>query len=362
MFVLMTIVAVICFLIVATYLFLQLPSFGKNPSGIRLQRIMKSSQYKTSGFENIEPTMLMAEGTSYPGMMREFFSKGVDREPQADLPFIKTDLTKLENNSLVWFGHSSYLIRVAEKNILVDPVFSERASPVQFAGMRAYRGANNYHAADMPMLDAVILTHDHYDHLDYSVIKALHHKTKVFYTSLGVGQHLERWGVPLEKIIEMDWWQSRTISDTIELIATPARHFSGRGLIRNKTLWSSFVLKTNDVSIFIGGDSGYDQSFKKIGERYGPFDLVILEAGQYDKKWPQIHMAPEEAVYAAIDLKGKVMLPVHWGKFTLALHPWTEPIVRVLIEAQQRNVMVATPMIGETMSLVKEPPIKKWWL
>ena len=361
MLVLMIFVAFICFLVIATYLFIQLPPFGRNPSGSRLQRILKSSQYKTSGFENIEPTTLMAEGASYPKMMKEFFSKGVDREPTTALPFIKTDLTKLENNSLVWFGHSSYLLRVAEKSILVDPVFSERASPVQFAGMRAYRGTNNYRPEDMPALDVIILTHDHYDHLDYNVIKSLHQRTKVFYTSLGVGQHLERWGVPLEKIVEMDWWESHAVSDAIKLIATPARHFSGRGLIRNKTLWSSFVLKTNDVSIFIGGDSGYDESFKKIGELYGPFDLVILESGQYDQKWPQIHMAPEEAVYACVDLKGKVMLPVHWGKFALALHPWTEPIVRVLKEAKQRNVTVATPIIGETMSLLKEPPTKKWW-
>jgi L-ascorbate metabolism protein UlaG (beta-lactamase superfamily) len=161
--------------------------------------------------------------------------------------------------------------------------------------------------------------------------------------------------------MEMDWWETKSMFEGVEITATPARHFSGRGLVRNRTSWSSFVLRSISINVFVGGDSGYDQSFKKIGETYGPFDLVILESGQYDKKWPQIHMAPEEAVRASVDLKGSVLLPVHWGKFTLALHPWREPILRVLEEAKKLEVKVVTPMIGEPMRIRDPTATEQWW-
>jgi L-ascorbate metabolism protein UlaG (beta-lactamase superfamily) len=352
---------VILSIISAVLLFLQMPAFGRIPFGKRLQGIKTSSHYGANGFENLERTVMMAEGVSYPEMLKAFFRKGIDREPQGVLPSVKTNLHAVDDACLVWFGHSSYFFRMANKNILVDPVFSDRASPVQFAGMRAYAGANIYKSTDMPALDAIIITHDHYDHLDYQTIKALHHRTKAFYTSLGVGTHLERWGVPPAKIVEMDWWQTKQIFDDVEIIATPARHFSGRGLVRNRTLWSSFVVRGRNLNIFIGGDSGYDKTFKKIGDCYGPFDLVVLESGQYDLKWPQIHMAPEEAVQACVDLGGDVLLPVHWGKFTLALHPWKEPVVRVLAEAKRRNVKVATPIIGAPIQIRKPQATNAWW-
>jgi L-ascorbate metabolism protein UlaG (beta-lactamase superfamily) len=358
----MLILAAVIFVFVAVvYFFLQLPAFGKNPSGNRLARVKSSANYTAKGFKNIEPTVMMAEGVSYPAMLKEFFSKGIDRSPTTILPSVKTNLDELANNCLVWFGHSSYFLRVANKNILVDPVLSERASPVQFAGIRAYRGANVYQSTDIPLLDAIIVTHDHYDHLDHHTIKRLHHRTKMFYTALGVGQHLERWGVPPEKIVEMDWWEHRSVFDGVELVATPARHFSGRGLVRNKTLWSSFVIRSGDFNIFIGGDSGYDASFKKIGDAFGPFDLAILESGQYDKKWPQIHMSPEDTVRASLDLKAVTLLPIHWGKFTLALHPWKEPISRVLNAAEKEKVTVVTPMIGAPLRIHGRHEVQPWW-
>jgi L-ascorbate metabolism protein UlaG (beta-lactamase superfamily) len=221
-------------------------------------------------------------------------------------------------------------------------------------------------AADLPPLDAIILTHDHYDHLDYETILQLAPKTKHFHTSLGVGAHLEHWGIAASAISEYDWWEGgviadSTVADGIEIFAAPARHFSGRGVIGNKTLWSSFILKTATHTLYVGGDSGYDTHFKAIGDKYGPFDLVMLECGQYNLSWKLIHLMPEEVVQAAQDLRAKALLPVHWGKFTLALHAWDESIRRVTAEAQKRELRITTPRIGEVIRLDSVYPSDHWW-
>ena len=345
------------------FVFMQQRPFGKTPSGEHLEKISQSPQYKNNRFENLKETPMLAEGTSYVKMLGEFFfSKGIDREPAAPLPHIKTDLKALPAQPvMVWFGHSSYLISMGGKKILVDPVFSERPSPVQYAGSKSYNGTMIYTADDFPEIDLVIISHDHYDHLDYNTIVKLKDKAKVFCTPLGVGSHLVHWGVPQERIHELDWWQSITPTPGIELVATPARHFSGRGFVNNKTLWASYVLKAEGKSIFIGGDSGYDDSFKKIGDKYGPFDIAMLECGQYDKKWRYIHMMPEESVQASIDLKAKVYMPVHWAKFKLALHPWREPVERALTHAAKLNVTATTPRIGEIIYLDNIPAAAPWW-
>lgn len=347
---------------IATILFMQQKSFGKLPSGETLDRIKNSPQYKNGSFENLEETHMMAADASYLGMVVKFFGKGVDRAPVKPLPSVRTDLGNLsEKPNLIWFGHSSFLISVDGKRILSDPVFSERPSPVQYAGSRAYPGTMVYDVSDLPDLDVIVISHDHYDHLDYNTITALAVRTKMFAVPLGVGQHLLHWGVPKEKIREFDWWENAQILDGIDLTCTPARHFSGRGFSRNKTLWASFVVRTGGLTIFIGGDSGYDQSFKKIGEAFGPFDIAMLECGQYDAQWPFIHMLPEQTVQASIDLKASVLLPVHWGKFTLALHPWRDPIRRATQEAEKRNVTMTTPLIGEPIYFGGELPSTKWW-
>ena len=307
---------------------------------------------------------MLAEGASYPKMIVDFFSKGIDREPVDTLPSVKTDLKSLpaDKTTLVWFGHSSYFIKINGKTILIDPVFSERASPFQFLGKKAYPIQTPYTLDDFPeQIDLVIITHDHYDHLDYNTIKRLHPRVNRFYTSLGVGSHLEYWGVAPEKITEFDWWEAKAFEPGFEIIATPARHFSGRGLKRNQTIWSSFVLKTDSTSIYVGGDSGYDSAFTAIGDTYGPFDLALLECGQYNTMWPNIHMMPEEVAQAAVDLKAKVFMPVHWSKFTLALHRWKEPIERTTKAAEALGQTVTTPMIGEPVVLGSELPQKHWW-
>lgn len=339
-------------------------SFGKLPSGTRLDRIHKSAHYREGSFQNLSPTPMLAEGTSYPKMIVNFFSKGINREPLLPLPAVKTDLNHLATMEpvIIWFGHSSYLIRIKGQNILVDPVFSERASPIQFIGKKSYPASIQYSVDDMPTtIDLVIITHDHYDHLDYDTIKQLKSRVKSFYTSLGVGAHLEHWGIERERITEFDWWEKQTFVHGVEITATPVRHFSGRLFTRNQSLWSSFVLKTESHSIFIGGDSGYDAAFKTIGDQFGPFDLAILECGQYNTQWPFIHMMPEETAQASIDLKARAFMPVHWGKFTLALHPWNEPVERTLKKADELKATMITPKIGEPLMLDNQLNTTRWW-
>jgi L-ascorbate metabolism protein UlaG (beta-lactamase superfamily) len=355
---------VVVALVVIVFLFMQQPSFGKLPSGERLARVERSPQYKNDHFENILPTAMMADDVSYVDMIRKFFfATDPLREPDHALPAVKTNLRALDGQEpvIVWFGHSSYFLRIDGKNILVDPVFSKRTSPVQYAGSEQFAGTGIYSADDFPDIDLMIITHDHYDHLDYGTIKKIHTRTKAIYTSLGVGSHLAYWGVPESKIHELDWWEQATALPGIELTATPARHFSGRGFVRNKTLWSSFVLKTSTHKIFVGGDSGYDASFKNIGDKFGPFDLALLESGQYDKQWPFIHMMPEETVQAAKDLQTKVLMPVHWAKFRLALHAWNEPIRRVTKKAAEEGLPITTPRIGEPVAIGGPYPHETWW-
>ncbi|HTI09912.1 MAG TPA: MBL fold metallo-hydrolase [Puia sp.] len=336
------------------------PVFGQRPSGNRLQRIQQSPHYKNGSFQNEIPTAVTSKDASMIKMLHEYRNRPVNTRPNHPVPSVRTDLRALPSDkpAIVWFGHSSYLLKVKGLTILVDPVFSGNASPVSFFA-KAFPGSDVYGADDLPEIDAVVLTHDHYDHLDYKTILALAPHVQHFYTSLGVGAHLESWGIPSEKITELDWWE--TASGIAALTATPARHFSGRGIKRGRTLWSSFVLKIAGYSIFLGGDSGYGDHFKAIGDRYGPFDLAILEAGQYGKNWPYIHMLPEQTVMAARDLRADILLPVHWAKFTLALHPWNEPIQRVLSAAAASGVTVATPMIGEPVTLGAPLPQTKWW-
>ena len=233
-------------------------------------------------------------------------------------------------------------------------------SPFSFS-VKAFPGSDIYKSEDMPDIDMLIITHDHFDHLDYKAVVALQPKVKHIYTSLGVVSHLRFWGIPAEKITEFDWWDTQKITDNIRLTAAPARHFSGRKLGRGKTLWSSFILELNGYRIYIGGDSGYDSHFKTIGEKFGSFDIAILECGQYGKDWPLIHMMPEEVVQAAKDLKAKLLLPVHWAKFSLSLHAWNEPIERVVKAAADFDQLITTPMIGEPFVLNKLLPENKWW-
>ncbi len=349
-------------LIATTFLFMQQSTFGSNPAEARLERIKRSPNYRDGVFQNPEPTEVMRQNASYLGMMNDFIHKPKDNTPPRPLPSVRTDLNTLADDrpTIVWFGHSSYLIKSKGVTILVDPVFSGSASPVSFFG-KSFPGTDVYGVDDMPSIDYLILSHDHYDHLDYKTITVLIPKVKLFYTALGVGAHLERWGVPTDRIVEFDWWEHKVVAPDIDLTATPARHFSGRSFTRGKTLWTSFVLNLHGYKLFLGGDSGYGKHFQSIGDKYGPFDLAILECGQYGKDWPNIHMLPEEVATAAQDLRTRTILPVHWAKFSLALHPWNEPIKRLLKKAEQDGLDVTTPHIGEPVILNASYPRAVWW-
>jgi len=356
-----------------------LKALGKSPAGPRLQRIHRSSHYSDGAFQNLVPTQVTLKDTNMWKMLKEYRHRPTSTTPPKPIPVIRTNLNDLPDDqaTLVWFGHSSYLLKLASTHILVDPVFSGNASPFTFFA-KAFPGADLYKPAGMPQrLEAILLTHDHYDHLDYKTILQLKDRTNHFYTSLGVGAHLEFWGVPAEKITELDWWDSVTLdpsghpatsANALRLTATPARHFSGRTFKRGGSAWSSFVLNTPDpnapgknLNLFLGGDSGYAPHFKSIGDKFGPFDLAILECGQYGIHWPEIHMFPEETVQAALDLSARTLLPVHWAKFTLSLHPWNESIHRVKAAAGAAHLPITTPRIGEPVIINHDYPIDPWY-
>lgn len=335
---------------------------GRQPQGQRLGRIKASDNYSSDHFKNIEATKISFKQSSQLEMLRKYYFGNEIRAPRASLPSEKVNLHTLDDSTpaIVWFGHSSYLIKYKGKNILVDPVFSGYAAPVSFM-VNSFKGSDPYTAEDMPNIDLLILTHDHYDHMDYETLLQLRPKILKICTPLGVGEHLESWGYSAEIISELDWWQSHEVSVGIKLTATPARHFSGRTFLYHQTLWASFVLQIDQTQIFIGGDSGYDEQFKKIGLEFGGFDLAVLECGQYGKDWPLIHMFPEQTAQAATDLNARVLMPAHWGKFQLAFHAWYEPIVRLSDAAKKHKFELLTPKIGQATKIGQKIINSIWW-
>lgn len=360
MYILLSIIVLIT---LATVIIMNQANFGKPATGARLSRIQKSPNYKDGSFQNLNFTPVFAEDASKFDMIRDgIFKISKRKKPVGSLPSKKTNLKTLdpEKDVLVWFGHSSYFMQIDGKKILVDPVFSGSASPFSFM-VNSFKGSDVYTPDDMPDIDYLVITHDHWDHLDYQTVLKLKSKVSRVITGLGTGAHLEYWGFDPKKIIEMDWYGQSVPDSGFVVTATPARHFSGRNFKRNQSLWCSFVLQTPSKKIFIGGDSGYDTHFAKIGADYGPFDLALLECGQYNKSWKYIHSMPEETVQAAIDLKAKTMMPVHWGKFALSLHAWDEPIERVTKEANRLNIPIVHPMIGEALDLDDFGVQTEWW-
>ncbi|MBX9767314.1 MAG: MBL fold metallo-hydrolase [Bdellovibrionales bacterium] len=339
--------------------------FGSNPSGERLKKVETSTNYKDGNFVNLQPTDVMRKGVSTLETLQTFlFGKKSDElEPRTPVPSVQTDLGAIQDDVpvVVWFGHSSYLIKYRGKNILVDPVLSGYASPFSFL-INAFPGTHFYTPSKMPNIDLVIISHDHYDHLDFTTLTELKGRVAHLIVPLGVGSHLERWGISRDAFTELDWWESKKVNEDLEVTATPARHFSGRGLVRNKTLWASFVLRVGAHKIFIGGDSGYDAQFTEIGKRLGPIDLAMLECGQYNEDWPMIHMFPEESAQAGKDLGARQVMAVHWGKFVLAYHSWKEPIQRFLKKAHELGLSPVAPRIGEPIILGQPIQNEAWWI
>lgn len=360
----MILLAIIVLLVLTVFIFMQQSKFGKLPSGERLERIKKSPNYQKGSFKNISHTPDLTEGVSYYAVMKEFFfTKKKRQKPAGIIPSVKTDLLKLrpEEDILVWFGHSSYFIQLGGKKILVDPVLSGYASPVSFT-TKSFKGTDIYTAEDIPEIDYLFITHDHWDHLDYETILKLKPKIKKVVCALGVGAHLEHWGYDNEMIIEKDWNEEVELDEGFTVHAVSARHFSGRGFSREKTFWASFVLQTPNFKLFFGGDSGYDTHFLKTGKDFGPFDLVILENGQYDKSWKYIHMMPEEVLQAAKDLNARRLFPVHSSKFAISNHEWDDPLEKITALNATINLPLLTPMIGQQVNLKDTTQLfSNWW-
>lgn len=347
----------------AAILFVNGTSFGSLPSLADLKKMQRLPYFREGQIQNLSPTPSLTEGAGFFKVLKEFLlDKSKQNIPPAPLPSVKTDLHQLDKNKnlLVWFGHSSYFMQIDGKRILVDPVFSGNASPLRFT-TKSFAGSDIYNVSDLPDIDYLFITHDHWDHLDYPTILQLKTKVKKIITGLGVGAHLIFWGFDRENITEMEWDNQVNPEEGFSVCAVTARHFSGRGFQRNKSLWTSFILTTMNKKVFIGGDSGYGSHFAEIGKRFGPFDLAILEDGQYNKNWKYIHMMPEETVQAAIDLRAKKLLPVHWSKFSLSLHAWDEPIIRIKKEADLKSVCLLHPMIGEYVDLDANQKFTSWW-
>lgn len=358
------IIGLIILIILSAVVFMQQIKFGKLPAKERLERIKKSSNYKNGSFNSQSPTPIMSEDVSYFTFIKEsFFERNKRVSPVDEIPSVKTDLLNLDKNSdvLVWFGHSSYFMQIDGKKILVDPVLSGYASPFSFS-VKAFNGTNNYTTDDIPEIDYLFISHDHWDHLDYETILKLKSKIKKVISGLGTGAHFEHWGYQKNTIIEMDWNEQIVLDTGFVVNAVPARHFSGRGLKRNQSLWTAFILQTPTIKIFIGGDGGYDKHFSEIGKTFGPIDLAIIENGQYNKNWKHVHLMPDEIVKTVNDLNAKRLFTVHSSKFALGNHSWDEPLIRASANSKQANIHLLTPMIGEVVYLKDSTQqFTEWW-
>lgn len=324
----------------------------------------QSPQYGDGRFHNAAAKKTSLGAARTLGVLWRFlFDKPADATPQAPIPvqaLTRQALLDAPDDSLWRLGHSTMLLKLDGHFWLTDPVFSERASPMSFMGPKRFH-APPLSIQALPPITGVIISHDHYDHLDHAAVLALAPKVRHFVTPLGVGDRLIGWGVPASQVTQLDWWQETRV-EGLKIVATPAQHFSGRGLSDgNRTLWASWVIDSGRLRLFFSGDSGYFDGFARIGERYGPFDLAMVETGAYDADWPDVHMQPEQSLQAHLDVRGKVLMPIHNGTFDLALHPWTEPFERITALAQQQGVALTAPRMGERLDLGAPAPSTHWW-
>lgn len=341
------------------------PQFGGKLRAQHKSQYDRSDHWNGKQFVNQSPTTMDISLLSLPGLIREQLRNTGPRSPQAPIPILPFEPVRFSASptqpKFVWYGHSVLLLQLNGKNILIDPMLGPDASPI--APFSARRFSENALAVidQLPRLDAILMTHDHYDHLDYASFKQLRLKTDTYLVSLGVARHLERWGIPREQIREFDWWQETELGG-VHLTFTPSRHFSGRGPFdRAQCLWGGWVFRTDTQQIYWSGDGGYGSHFQAIGAKFGSFDWAFLECGQYNERWHAIHLYPEEAVQVGKEVKAKLSIPVHWGGFSLALHPWKDPIERFVAEAARQQLAIATPRIGEIITLGAEPRDRFWW-
>lgn len=339
-------------------------ALGGVPDAARLRR---SPQFRDGTFHNPEGTREVvvepiAIGASRP-IVQELLFGGQKRRPSRPVPLVSEPPVEpaASGLALTWYGHASTLVEIEGHRVLFDPVWSKRCSPSQAVGPK------RVHPVPIPLdrlpeLDAIVISHDHYDHLDMATMKDLARlQTAPYVVPLGIGAHLQRWGIPATRIVELDWGETTTVAG-IELAATAAHHFSGRrGPSGNQTLWGSWAVIGATHRVFYSGDSGYFGGYKSIGEQYGPFDLTLIQIGAYSPHWPDIHMTPEEGLAAHLDVRGGLLVPVHWATFVLAMHDWSEPVERVLTAAEEKEVRVAIPRPGERIDVAEPPKADHWW-
>lgn len=343
------------------------PQLGGTPTKADRQRFAQSGHYVDGEFKNLLSTKALTEGNTASVLWNFIFHKNPCSRPPGPLPTQPLDsLTIVQKTPalvrVTWFGHSASLVEMAGQNILLDPMLSVEMGPLPLVTPKRYNSRLAITPEQLPPIAAVLISHDHYDHLDYQTIRKIKGKVGHFYVPLGIGAHLRAWGVAPARITEMNWGDSARLPG-ITLRCTPSRHFSGRGLTnRNSTLWCSWVIKGPAKRIFYTGDGGYGPHFAAIGAQYGTFDLALVECGQYDRQWAEIHMRPEQSVQAARDVRAAAMLPVHWGAFTEANHAWNESVARASAEAARLGQPLTTPRLGEPVTLGAGPlPTALWW-
>lgn len=348
----------------AGWVYLQNPKFGPEIDTHAFEDEQESPRFVNGQFRNLEPTeVLVGDKGTGSIIMKGLFRRPENLRPDARIPTRKTDLESLDRQRdfVIWLGHSSFYVQLGGRRILVDPVFSESAAPVSFAN-KAFAGTRIYSVDDLPDIDYLLITHDHWDHLDYPTVSGLRDKVRHVVCGLGVDQYFVHWGYARKDVHAADWFTALTLDSGFTIHILPARHYSGRLMSKNQTLWAAFALETPGRRIFFGGDSGYGEHVARIGERFEDFDLAVLDMGQYDERWPYIHMTPEQAAKTAEELRARVLLPAHVGKFSIAAHAWNEPFERIARASAGKNYRLTTPMIGELMYLAGgKQDFGPWW-
>lgn len=363
LYTLLTILVLIIISIASYYLVIHGKAYGISGTHPWMRDRNASNHYRNGEFKNLEHTPQLSSDTNMVKVLWRFLFKRTEgKKPKRPFTFSKVNLhdIPINQNVYVWLGHSSYYMQLDGKRILVDPVLCGFAAPFSFS-TKAFKGSDVYKIEDIPDIDLLIITHDHWDHLDYRTVSALQAKVKKVVTGLGTDAHLYHWGYTKHQVQAMDWYESIELFDNFTISATPARHFSGRTFKRNQCLWCSFVIQSPSLQLFVGGDSGYGSHFSAIQNKYGAMDIAILELGQYHSDWPYIHMNPEEHIQALQDLNAKVGIPVHNSKFALSSHAWYTPMETLSNLIATANVAIWTPSIGEQILLDQKNKTTFWW-
>ncbi len=344
------------------------PQFGGTAS-LEQQEIYAATGHFADGiFINDEEIVMEINCHSIWNMLREVLNPDPNVAPDRNIEVEKINPESLISpkdtlTRITWLGHSSFLIETGGKKVLIDPIFSQYAAPHPMLGRARFHREMPITIPELSDIDVIIISHDHYDHLDYPSIDQLKDKVNHFFVPLGVGNHLRRWNIGRDRISELDWWQEASY-EGLKIVLAPSRHMSGRALTdQSATLWGSWIMQNQYTNIYFSGDGGYGKHFEEIGQRYGPFDVGLMECGQYNELWKDVHMMPEQSVQAAIDVQAELIVPIHWGSFALATHSWTDPVERITEAAREMNVPLATPRIGEPIELTDSMRTEydQWW-